>query len=490
MLKLVLGMIILAVVYLVFRGINLNSLPVFVDEAIYVRWSQVMKSEPTLRFLPLSDGKQPLYMWLTIPAFKVFSDPLVAGRMISVAAGLGTVLGIGTLAFLLTSSVGWGLVAGGIYLLLPFAHFFDRMALADGVLSFFGIWSLVLGYALVKWRRLDLAMIAGFCLGGAVLTKSPGWFFLLALPLWLLAGPRVSVKVLAKMILLYGVAGAIAFAMYNILRLGPNFHLIASRNLDYIFPLREVLEHPFNPLKGNGENTIIWLLNLLTPAAMVMALSSVLEKKRTTLVLWLWVLLPLVGQAAIAKAYTSRYFFYVTPALVLLITLGLKQLVARQKIVAYFLLAIFVVMALRYDWFLSTDPARAGMPQNMAHGYLQEWTAGWGQKEVAGYLRERAKVHSVVTGTDGFFGTLPDGLQIYTERVPNLTVIGVGVTFDKIPTALSDSLADHEVYFVLNKSRNKLPVSEQERLELIAEYPKPARPDGTNEALQFYRLLK
>ncbi|KKU74843.1 MAG: hypothetical protein UX99_C0005G0003 [Candidatus Amesbacteria bacterium GW2011_GWB1_47_26] len=46
---------------------NLNSLPIFADEAIYVRWSQVMRAESSLRFLPLSDGKQPLFMWLTIP---------------------------------------------------------------------------------------------------------------------------------------------------------------------------------------------------------------------------------------------------------------------------------------------------------------------------------------------------------------------------------------------------------------------------------------
>ena len=40
------------------RFTNLNSLPIFADEAIYVRWSQVMRAEATLRFLPLSDGKQ------------------------------------------------------------------------------------------------------------------------------------------------------------------------------------------------------------------------------------------------------------------------------------------------------------------------------------------------------------------------------------------------------------------------------------------------
>ncbi len=54
----------------VLRIYHLTILPVFADEAIYIRWSQVMAADNTLRFLPLSDGKQPLFMWLIIPFLK------------------------------------------------------------------------------------------------------------------------------------------------------------------------------------------------------------------------------------------------------------------------------------------------------------------------------------------------------------------------------------------------------------------------------------
>src|SRR3972149_10532537 len=76
------------------RAYNLNYLPIFGDEAIYIRWAQVMRAEATLRFLPLSDGKQPLFMWVVIPFLKLFSDPLFTGRAVSAFAGIGTVLGI------------------------------------------------------------------------------------------------------------------------------------------------------------------------------------------------------------------------------------------------------------------------------------------------------------------------------------------------------------------------------------------------------------
>src|SRR4030043_655222 len=84
----------IVLIFFLLRLINLTILPIFADEAIYIRWSQVMRVESTLRFLPLSDGKQPLFMWLTIPFLQIFSDPLLAGRFLSVVAGFVSLIGL------------------------------------------------------------------------------------------------------------------------------------------------------------------------------------------------------------------------------------------------------------------------------------------------------------------------------------------------------------------------------------------------------------
>jgi len=60
-----------------------------------------MRAVQSLRFLPLSDGKQPLFMWLIIPFLKFLKDPLIAGRMVSVLAGFGSMIGVGLLSYLL-----------------------------------------------------------------------------------------------------------------------------------------------------------------------------------------------------------------------------------------------------------------------------------------------------------------------------------------------------------------------------------------------------
>jgi predicted membrane-bound mannosyltransferase len=105
------------------RTYNLTSIPVFADEAIYIRWAQVMQAEPTLRFLPLSDGKQPLFMWTVIPFLKLFTDPLVAGRMVSVATGIGSLVGIFILSYVLFKNKTVSLAASLIYAISPFTVF-------------------------------------------------------------------------------------------------------------------------------------------------------------------------------------------------------------------------------------------------------------------------------------------------------------------------------------------------------------------------------
>ena len=164
------------------RTYNLTSIPVFADEAIYIRWAQVMQAEPTLRFLPLSDGKQPLFMWTVIPFLKLFTDPLVAGRMVSVATGIGSLVGIFILSYILFKNKAVSLAASLIYAISPFTVFFDRMALVDSMLTFFGLWTIIFALLTAKFERLDTAMLTGFALGGAALTKSPSLFFALLIP--------------------------------------------------------------------------------------------------------------------------------------------------------------------------------------------------------------------------------------------------------------------------------------------------------------------
>jgi len=481
------------------RLYNLTLLPVFTDEAIYVRWSQVMRAEPTLRFLPLSDGKQPLYMWLVIPFFKIFTDPLLAGRMVSVLAGVGTLIGIFVLGYLLFKSKKAALISSLIYAISPFSFFFDRMALADSLLSFFGIWIAILGYLTITFARLDLAMITGFLLGGALLTKSPALFFTLLLPtLGVFAqfpkGKKEIILHLAKLVGLYGVILLIGYGMYQILRLGPNFQMIALRNQDYVYPISHILTSFKDPLKPFLIRAWEWLVILGPWTVLVLALFGIIlnvkSHLRSILILFLWFFIPIFVQSEFGKVFTARYIFFTLPYLFLLA--GSAFLVKNKilKIVLTITIFVFTLLSFKNDYFLLTQPELANLPRSERSGYLEEWTAGYGNKEIADYLIKFSQANpneKLVVGTEGYFGTLPDGLLIYTTNYSNIVVIGQDFPVKEVSKNLYDSRkAGNFTYLVVNSDRFWM--NNPKELTLLAVYPKAVRPDGSRETLYFFEV--
>ncbi len=496
------GFLLLVFAFLL-RIYNLTLLPVFADEAIYIRWSQIMNAEPTLRFLPLSDGKQPLFMWILMFFVNKLSDPLFAGRIISVFSSIGTLIGVFAVSYLLFKNKILSLISSFIWAICPLSFFFDRMALVDSMLAMFGIWTLFFGILTVKTKRLDMALIAGFIFGCGMLTKSPALIFLLLLPLsWIFLKKP---KELFKVIPLYLVTALVGYGMYNILRLGPNFNLIASRNLDYVLPLSRLWTYPTDPLIPHMIDVFVkWFPKMgpwpILPLILMAFLTSWKGYWREKVLITLSWLGPLLVLAEFGRAFTVRYILFIFPTLFIFIATGV---LAKNKIIKgiyYLFLIIFSVTSLVFDYYLLTNPAKADLPRSERSGYLEEWTAGDGIKEIADYLKEeelKDPNKKIVVGTEGYFGTLPDGLQMYLNKNPKIIVIGVGLDLSEIPKSLAESKdAGNKTYLVINESRfggdpDKL------GLKLIASYPKSPRKDtkskefylkGPQEVLLFFEL--
>lgn len=477
--------------YFILRLPNLTLQPIFADEAIYIRWAQVMRAEPTLRFVSLSDGKTPLFMWLMIPLFKFIHDPLLAGRFLSVISGFFTMLGV--------FALGWrvfnpkvALWSALIYTIVPYTVFFDRMALVDAMLAAFLIWALYFALWLLKSQRLDLAMILGYLFGGALLVKTPAMLGILTLPATLVGfNFKNSQKyALVKLLGLWLVAIGIALIIYNILRLGPNFAQLSSRNQDYIFSPVEILARPLDPFIPHLRDMIDWFPKLFTWSVIVLGIIGVIrvikEKNKIGVALLAWGLVPLLIQMALLKTFTARYLlFSITPFLVLA-GYGMYQVSNIKNNLSKAFLSVVALLllipAVYFDYLLLTNPQNAPLPKEERQGYFEDWTAGYGFKEIANFLIEQRKQGKVLVGTEGFFGTLPDGLYIYLDKV-DITVVGSGpIVSNKIREATSSN----QVYFVANKKR----LQASEKLKLIKEFPK-AKPlgGGDQDAIQLFQVL-
>lgn len=488
-----LGIFILAVVL---RLAFLNSFPIFADESIYIRWAQVMRSEPTLRFLPLSDGKQPLFMWALIPMFKFISDPLVAGRVLSALSGIFTLPAVGWSAWLLFKKKNISLVSALVFAVVPYSVFFNRLALVDSLLVMFVVWGFLLSQISISNRRLDMAMLAGFAFGFAWLTKSTAMLGLALTPVLMLLNwdRRSSLVHFSKQIGLLAVTGIIAFAMYNILRLGPEFHMIALRNQDYMFPVSEVLRHPLNPLLPHLGDSLSFYFYLLTPIGLLLAVLGMFVDKgahwRARLILSIWVLFPIISQSFVAKSLTARYLMISLPFAAILIAHALAHIGdhIKSRLLFYASIALFIVPCLVFDYLLIGSPQAAPLPRIERAGYLEEWTAGFGLQEVSQQIAKYSAAGPVVVGSEGFFGTPFDALSAYLNNYKNVRVVGVGVKIDSLSDKLTNALKDNQVFLVVNSSRFQGDPDKM-GLKLLASYPKAMPPSGIREYLLFFRVL-
>jgi hypothetical protein len=436
-------------------------------------------------------------MWGVIPFLKLFADPLFAGRFLSVICGMATLGGVYLIAKLLFKSQKVALVAAAITATSPFMVFFDRMALADSLLTTTAVWTFYLAVITARTLRLDMAMLTGFTLGAGLLTKSPALFFAILLPS---AGILIDwqtkkrIKILVQFVFLLAVSLAIGFGLYNILRLGPNFHLLASRNMDYVYPYTHIFANFFDPFIPHLKDTLgyFWLLGpgslvLLFSVGLVSAFKS---NWKVGLVLSLWFFFPLAAVTLYAKVYTARYILYLVPFAALLAAAAFLNRAKLTGIITLIFLA-FIFQSLYLNRQLLVEPEKAALPRSERSGYLEEWTAGYGIKEVADLIKEEFKKEpdrKIVVGTEGYFGTLPDGLQIYLNERPEITVVGVGLGIDKVPQPLVESqAAGNKTYLVINNTR-LLKNSEKLGLTLIAAYPKAVRPNGSREALLFFEV--
>ncbi len=431
--KLIVPLVLLGTAFWLTRLINLTLLPIFTDEAIYLRWAQIALHDPVWHFISLTDGKQPLFIWLMLPFMKVVADPLLAGRLVSVAAGFFGLLGMIFLGWEVSRNNKVALVSGGLYLISPFFLWYDRVALMDGLLNVFGIWSLALSLMLVRTLRFRVALFLGLVIGGGLLTKSSADFFLYFLPATLLlfdwkSSPRWAT--LGKWFVLVLTAAILSQIIYNLLRISPLFYMIGQKNLTFVLSFKEFFSHPFIFLQGNLRGLGGWLFDYLTvPVILLTLLASIwaLRKKPAlTLVLLFWFFFPFVALAAFGKVIYPRFILFMVPPLFILsaeFMVFLTQKI-RQAFILIILSLLFFSLPLYFDWQILTNPVNAPLPFIDREQFLDSWPAGFGVKETITFLKEEAAKNEIFVGTEGTFGLFPASLELYLSDNENVKTKG------------------------------------------------------------------
>ncbi len=476
------------IVFLLVRYINILKLPIFTDEAIYLRWAQIALHDSSWRFISLTDGKQPLFIWISLIFMKFLHNPLLSGRLVSVFSGLMGMIGSFFLGREIFHNKKIGYLSALFYLTSPFFLWYDRMALMDSLLAGFYVWSLYLEVILVRYLRLDIALLLGLTIGGAVLTKSSGFFAIYLLPLFLsLIDWKKGFGNLLKFGYLSFISIIIAYGFYGILRLSPWFYIINQKDHSFIYSFSDVVNNPFQYFFGNFKGLSIWWFGYFTLPFIILLLVSLLNKDKKTfferIVLFLEFILPFTALAFFGKVLYPLFILFMNVSLLPLLAYALNLVLGKIKVkqFKYLILILVFIYPLYFDSQIILNLLNVPLPSSDRKQYLDDWPAGYGINEVITYLKQEKSRQPIFVATEGTFGLFPYALELEFFSDPSIKI----QAYWPLPLyqkAINE--AEGRPAYLLLKESQQLPSGWQ--AELINEYRR-----GRGETyLKFYRLIK
>ena len=186
------------------------------------------------------------------------------------------------------------------------------------------------------------------------------------------------------------------------------------------------------------------------------------------LVLGIWLLAPLLGSAAVARLFAPRYIVFATPFLLLFAAYALSFIKGKKRALVT---ALLVTMPLALITKLVISPVTFPFV-DVDEGYINGWSAGNGVKEIAAFVVDQAEASEgkITVFTEGTFGILPHGLELYTDgKTDNLDIIGLYPIEDIPPDRTTAQAALGTTYLILNNTEVE---GVPEGLDLIAQYNK------------------
>lgn len=453
----------LAILYVLTRLLLLTNFPMLNDESIYLYWAQQIVDDSKNLMVPLSEGRQPLFIWMISWYMRVFQDPLLAGRLVSVSAGLVTLLGV----FLVTKEIfkktSYAIAAGILYIASPFSLVYDRLALLDSLVTTFTIWSIYFTILLARSSRLDTAYTLGLIIGGGIITKSNGVFNLYLLPFSLVLlslKKNKKFQTIFRWTLLLLVVFGVSQIINSIITTVPQYSRILDVNQIFIIPKREFIKLPLTFIVNNFFSNFGILLRYFaeyfTFPYLLLLFVSIIDKsyRREKLFLFLYFLLPLCALAIFGRQLLPRYIYFMTISLyplcgygfVLLYTMISKRWKDTKLVRAvYASLVLFIPVVTSLSVIKDIRTAYIPLPERINYAAQEQVFV----KESTDYIQKEAKTKKVFVAIEGYIGWAPNMYQVLLHDNKNVVIKAYPHIEKELPEEVLEASSKTPTYLIV-----------------------------------------
>ena len=475
---------ILIILFLFTRIALLGALPIFNDEATYLRWGwEMIHGIKPWWYSIVINGKPPLTMILYGLAQLIPVDPLLAGRFLAICFSACTLIfSLKTYAILFPKRS--ALFYGILLLFNPFLLFFDRLALSEVIITAFGSLILYAGLQYVQTKHITWIIVIACALGIGWWVKATIFVCIPALCLmgvWLGIKEKISWKKMMQDVI---VGILLTLLLIYPGSFHPVFPVIDAGVAKWVFSFREIFQFPVSVWGNNMVHIAAWLFMFPTPIFIVFwivgafCLCKQPRYRNIFLFYSAWVGIPIILFLFFGKNLTARYFVIIMPQLTMLSALVFHTKLFQSFVILFFagVSAIIIIAPQQYFQMISIVPrAYFDMAQ-----YMTGWPSGYGVREAIGFVENEAQKKRLVLFVRNDTGNPEDAVFVYCRNNPRILIVPV-ITKEDIANTLLLVSKEIPFYFL---SRGPALLDMKEELIELARFPKP---DGA-EYIGVYRL--
>ncbi|MDQ6892573.1 MAG: hypothetical protein M3167_07820 [Acidobacteriota bacterium] len=425
--------------------IRLRALPVFGDEAIFLRFARLVRSDPgTHAWISIRAAAAPLHTWLLAAGWAFSADPVRSGRLLSVAAGIAS---IPAMAWTVSSvrrrlhpdgEAGLaGVFSAALVAASPFFLWTSRVARVDSLFAAETIF--VAGASLWLAARIEAsgsrrqifaaAAPFGVAMGALMLTRTavsyPYWI-LPAAALVLRRTRRIGSRALTALV----ISLAVGFGLFAPFLLAGGPENVVTRLFHYGVTRPSV---PFaarvSLAAGNARMAFESFAAYLSPpvlagAAAAVALLALRRRWRALSYLLVWETVALLPALIFAGDYFPRYALPAAAPLLACVALALEEIrrpvrdeepFPRRTLAAATLALLLVaaggIRAARFVRNWRTAPWTPIDRWQLVSG----WPAGAATEEAVAFLKKKAAGEAVLVLTPEISGNPTDSVWLLLE---------------------------------------------------------------------------
>lgn len=459
------------ILFLFTRLFNLTILPIFTDEAVYIRWAKMINEDVHNIWSPIEiDNKKPLLMWLIAVALNVFQGPLWAARFVSVTAGFFSLIAVYLIGNRLHSYI-VGCLFAFFYIFSPYHLFYDRMAHQAALLNCLFLWLIWLTFKLMlneEKVKNKYYLMLGLLIGLSLLTKATAVLFVFTPLMLKLIIFRKNSSVPWKLLLPSYIFGLmIAGFPYGILFITSssfsvkNFLIPSTHSMGQASIAEMLYKMPEKIYQSIGGPFDYFFTYLTYPVLLLAFLFFIFQIKcfsKKHLIILFYFLISFLLLTATAGRGFSRYFLFCATPIIIWAAFALHDLTGflRERLpqksfylTMAIILSILLSHPLSFNYKLLTQPSEAPLVSRDYEQYISNKFSGYGIPEAIDFFKKVSKNKKIIIFTTSNWGNPADSMYVYLSDYPNIAVRRAFWVFEK--KLLSDESQINklsDVYFI------------------------------------------